>query len=42
MQGPLTLRIDRQTGDSGADRQVVLGKALAGLVMVEMNACNES
>ncbi len=36
MQGPLTLKLGRSAGDSGDGREVVLGKALAGLIKVEI------
>jgi DtxR family Mn-dependent transcriptional regulator len=36
LEGPLTLKLGQQAGDLSGDREVVLGKALAGLVMVEL------
>ncbi len=41
MEGPLTLRLGRPAGDLDDGREVVLGKALAGLVMIEMGNCAE-
>jgi DtxR family Mn-dependent transcriptional regulator len=42
LEGPLTLRLTDQAGEPGDGREVVLGKTLAALVMVEMTKANES
>ena len=41
LEGPLTLKLDRPGEETSGGREVILGKALAGLVMVEMNDCDE-
>jgi len=42
LEGPLTLKISRSGDETSAGREVILGKTLAALVMVEMNDCDES
>ena len=42
LEGPLTLKLGRSVDEARGGREVVLGKALAGLVVVEISECGES
>lgn len=42
LEGPLTLKLGRQGQETFGGREVILGKTLAGLVMVELNECGVS
>jgi DtxR family Mn-dependent transcriptional regulator len=42
LEGPLTLKVGWAADEAPNDREVVLGKALAGLIMIEMHECGES
>jgi DtxR family Mn-dependent transcriptional regulator len=42
LEGPLSLILGRHGEETFGGREVILGKTLAGLVMVELNECGES
>jgi Fe2+ transport system protein FeoA len=41
LEGPLSLKLGRLAGETSAGREVVLGKTLAGLIMIDTNDCGE-